>query len=317
MDIKAKDIFATGKRIKPYITKTPIRFSTQLHTDHGLNVFYKLENLQVSGSFKPRGGFNKILKALQVNSNAEFVAPTAGGHGVGLSYAAMKLHAKVHVLMPKNADQDKVRDITNNGATIQFFETMEEAKIQAKQMEKEKGYIYVSAYNDIEMIEGGGTIAIELLSQLPEVDCLVCGVGGGGYLAGMAMVLKTINPHIKIIGVQQDATPCIYNIFKKGKYEILPYVPSIAEGIGGMVDKDCITLPYLQRYVDDFILVTDTQIQETLNWTFSNEKMYVEPSGIVGLTAIREYPDFFKQFRNNVTVISGGNISYQRLKALQ
>lgn len=149
------------------------------------------------------------------------------------------------------------------------------------------------------------------------MDCLVSGVGGGGYLAGMAIVLKTINPEIKIIGVQQNATPCIYNWFKKGKYEMLPDVPSIAEGVGGMVEEDCITLPYLKKYADDFLLVTDSHIQETLNWTFSNEKMYVEPSAIVGLTAIREYPGFFKQFKNIVTVISGGNISYQRLKTLQ
>jgi len=317
MDIKAKDIFSTSKRIKHYITKTPIKFSTQIHSDHRLNVFYKLENLQVSGSFKSRGGFNKILKTLQEDPSAEFIAPTAGGHGVGLSYAGKKLTAKVHVLMPKNADMDRIRDITNNGASIKFFDTMGEARMHAKQIGQEKGYIYVSAYNDIEMIEAGGTIATELLSQLPEVDCLVCGVGGGGYLAGMALVLKTINPDIKIIGVQQNATPCIYNWFKKGKYEILPYVPSIAEGIGGMVEEDCITLPYLKRYVDDFLLVADAQIQETLNWTVSNEKMYVEPSGIVGLTAIREYPDFFKEFKNIVTVISGGNISYQRLKTLQ
>ncbi len=247
MDIKVIDIFSACKRIKPYINKTPIRFSTGVYTNHGLNVFYKLENLQVSGSFKPRGGFNKILKTLQENPTAEFVAPTAGGHGVGLSYAANKLHAKVHILMPRNADKDRIRDITNNGASIQFFETVNEARLQAKQIEKEKGFIYVSAYNDIEMIEGGGTIAAELLAQLPEVDCLVCGVGGGGYLAGMALVLKTINPDIKIIGVQQNATPCIYNWFKKGKYEILPYVPSIAEGVGGMVEEDCITLPYIKN----------------------------------------------------------------------
>jgi len=216
--------------------------------------------------------------------------------------------------MPKNADIDRIKDITNNGASIEFFETVDAARLQAKYIEKEKGFVYVSAYNDIEMIEGGGTIATELLSQLREMDCLVCGVGGGGYLAGMALVLKTMDPDIKIIGVQQSVTPCIYNWFKKETYEILPYMPSIAEGIGEMVEEDCLTLPYIKKYVDNFLLVTDSQIRETLNWTFSNEKIYVEPSGIVGLTAIRENPDFFKQFKNVVTVISGCNISFERLK---
>ncbi len=218
--------------------------------------------------------------------------------------------------MPENADKDRIKDISNNGATIQFFDTVDAARLQAKRLAKDKGYIYVSAYNDVDMIEGGGTIAVELLTQLPEMDCLVCGVGGGGYIAGMALVLKTINPDIKIIGVQQNASPCIYNWFKKGKYEILPYVPSIAEGIGGMVEDDCLTLSYIKKYVDEFLLVTDPQIQETLSWTFSNEKLYVEPSGIVGLTGIREYPDLFKRFKNVVTVISGGNISFERIKTL-
>lgn len=316
MDIKANDIFSASKRINPYINKTPINFSERINADLGLNVIFKLENLQVSGSFKPRGGFNKILKTLHKNPHAEFVAPTAGGHGVGLSYAAKKLNAKVHILMPHNADKGRIKDITNNGASIQFFDTLDAARLQAKQLAKDSGYIFVSAYNDIEMIEGGGTIAFELLTQLPEMDCLVCGVGGGGYIAGMALVLKTIKPGIKIIGVQQTATPCIYNWFKKGKYEILPYVSSIAEGIGGMVEEDCLTMPYIKKYVDDFLLVTDSQIKETLKWAFENEKMYVEPSGIVGLTGIREYPHLFKSFKNVVTVVSGGNISIERVKSL-
>lgn len=309
-------IFEASKRISPFIINTPTIQSKQLLSEHNLNVYLKLENLQVSGSFKPRGGFNKILKTWANLPDAEFVAPTAGGHGVGLSYAASKLGAKVHILMPQNADKDRIKDITNNGASIQFFEGVDAARIAAKKIEKEKGYTFVSAYNDVEMIEGGGTMAIELLEQVPHLDCLVCSVGGGGYISGMAIVLKAINPKIKIIGVQQNTTPCIYNWFKTGKYEPLPFIPSIAEGVGAMVEEDCITLAYIKEYVDDFLLLTDDQIKDTLNWTFENEKMYVEPSGIVGLTAIRNNPDYFKEFKSIGTVITGRNISYDRLKTL-
>ena len=314
--ITPKDIFEARNRITPFIINTPTIHSKQMLSEHNLNVYLKLENLQVSGSFKPRGGFNKILKTLSNNPHAEFVAPTAGGHGVGLSYAANILDAKVHIVMPQNADKDRIKDITNNRASIQFLESVDEARAEARRIEKEKGYIFVSAYNDVEMIEGGGTIAIELLEQIPNLDCLVCSVGGGGYLAGMAIVLKAINPKIKIIGVQQNTTPCIYNWFKTGKYETLPFVPSIAEGVGAMVEEDCITLPYIKKYADDFLLITDNQIKETLNWTLANEKMYVEPSGIVGLTAIRNNLEYFKKFKNIGTVITGRNISYDRLKTL-
>jgi threonine dehydratase len=304
--ITVKDIFEARKRISPYILQTPVELSEQLVQDFGINVHLKLENLQVSGSFKPRGGFNKIIKTLLNHPNAEFVAPTAGGHGVGLSYAAKILGAKVHIMMPKSADKDRIKDITNNGASIQFFESVEAARDEAKRVEKEKGYVFVSA----------GTMAIELLEQVPKIDCLVCGVGGGGYIAGMAIVLKQINPDIKIIGVQQDTTPCIYNWFKTGEYKALPYTPSIAEGVGAMVEKDCITLPYIEKLADDFLLVSDAQIKETLNWTFANQKYYVEPSGIVGLTAIRNNKAYFQKFKNVVTVVSGRNISFERLKTL-
>jgi threonine dehydratase len=314
--ITIKDIFEARKRIAPYVLQTPVALSEQLVQDLGINVHLKLENLQVSGSFKPRGGFNKIIKTLLHHPNAEFVAPTAGGQGVGLSYAAKILGAKVHIMMPKSADKDRIKDITNNGASIQFFESVEAARDEAKRVEKEKGYVFVSAYNDVEMIEGAGTMAIELLEQVPNIDCLVCGVGGGGYIAGMAIVLKQINPDIKIIGVQQDTTPCIYNWFKTGEYKALPYKPSIAEGVGAMVEKDCITLPYIEKLADDFLLVTDAQIKETLNWTLANQKYYVEPSGVVGLTAIRNNKAYFQKFKNVVTVVSGRNISFERLKTL-
>jgi threonine dehydratase len=316
LSIDTKTIQGAADRINPYIVKTPIELSQQLLQDFGIHVYLKLENLQVSGSFKPRGGFNKILKTMLSHPHSEFVAPTAGGHGVGLSYAAKVLGVKVHIMMPKSADKDRIKDITNNGATIQFFDSVEEARAAARRAEKEKGYVFVSAYNDIEMIEGAGTMALELLEQVPNIDCLVCGVGGGGYIAGMAVILKQFNPNIKIIGVQQNTTPCIYNWFKTGAYQALPYVPSIAEGVGAMVEEDCITLPYIRQYADDFLLVTDSQIKDTLNWTFANQKYYVEPSGIVGLTAIRNNKVYFQKFKNVVTVVSGRNISFERLKTL-
>lgn len=314
--ISPASIFEAHRRISPYIISTPTRLSRDMQREHGLNVFLKQENLQVSGSFKPRGGFNKILKTRLTDPDAEFVAPTAGGHGVGLSYAAQQLGAKVHIYMPETADPDRIKDITQNGGSITFFESVEKAREAARKAEQEKGYRFVSAYNDIEMIEGGGTMAVELLQQVPQMDCLVCSVGGGGYLAGMAIVLKAINPHLHIIAVQQNTTPFIYQWFKTGRFESMPFVPSIAEGVGAMVEEDCITLPYIRQYAQDFLLVTDDQIRETLNWTFANEKMYVEPSGIVGLTAIRHHPDFFKAYKNVVTVVSGRNISYNRLKTL-
>lgn len=311
--ITPQDILTAQKRIAPYIRRTPVEFSVPLHEEMDVNVYFKLENLQVSGSFKPRGGFNKILK----NPGAEFVAPTAGGHGVGLSYAAQELNAKTHILMPKSADKDRIKDIQANGASIQFFESVLEARARAKELEEKKGYVYVSAYNDVEMIEGGGTIAVDLLEQLPNIDCLVCGVGGGGYIAGMAILLKSINPEIKIYGVQQENAPFLAQWHKSKKYPSeFQLKPSIAEGIGAEVESDSITWPYIEQYVEDFLVVSETEIKESLLWMLKNHKHYVEPSGVVGLSAIRKNADIFQQFDSVCTVITGRNMSYEKFQSI-
>jgi threonine dehydratase len=314
MKITVQDILKAKERIFPYIIETPLEYSDVLSKEIGTEIHLKLENLQVSGSFKPRGGLNKILKTKEVNPKAEFVAPTAGGHGVGLSYSAKILNSKVHILMPESADSDRLKDIKNNGASIHTFKSIPEARIKAKELEKEKGYVFVSAYNDIEMIEGAGTIGIELLNQAPDIDCLVCGVGGGGYLAGIGIVLKAMNPNIKIYGVQQENAPFMANWFKTKKYpENFSAKPSIAEGIGAEVEKDTITWDYINEFVEDFLIVSEEQIKDAVKWVIKNHKHYVEPSGVVGLAGIIKYPKVFQNYNKVITVLTGRNMSYDKL----
>lgn len=311
--IKPTDILQAKERIAPHIRQTPVEYSRPLQQELGLNVHFKLENLQVSGSFKPRGGFNKILK----QPTEEFIAPTAGGHGVGLSYAADQLGAKVHILMPKSADSDRIKDIEANGATIQFFDSVPEARAKARALEAANNYVFVSAFNDTEMVEGGGTIAVELLEQLPNMDCLVCGVGGGGYIAGMGILLKAINPDLKIYGVQQENAPFLAEWFKHKSYpERLDMKPSIAEGIGAEVESDSITWPYIEKQVDDFYLVSEEEIRESLLWLLKEHKHYVEPSAVVGLAAIRKHADHFKKFNSICTIITGRNMSFDKFQSI-
>lgn len=313
MKITIQDIQKAKTRIAPFIIETPLEYSKTLSEETGSNVYLKLENFQVSGSFKPRGGFNKILKTKEVNPNATFVAPTAGGHGVGLSYAAKALGAKVHILMPESADADRLKDIKYNEAVIHTFKSIPEARQEAKRLAKEKGYVFVSAYNDTEMIEGAGTIGLELLQQIPDIDCIVCGVGGGGYLAGIGIVLKAINPEIKIYGVQQENAPFLANWFQTKTYpKNFSLKPSIAEGIGAEVEEDTITWGYINNFVEDFIIVSEEDIKDSVKWTLKNHKHYAEPSGVVGLSAIRKKPELFKNFKNIVTVITGRNMSYNK-----
>lgn len=313
MKITVQDILIAKKRISPYIIETPLEYSSALSAEIGTDIYLKLENLQASGSFKLRGGLNKIQKTKEINPNAEFVAPTAGGHGVGLSYAAKILNSKVHILIPETVDIDRLRNITNNGASVHTFKSIPEARIRAKELEEEKGYVFVSAYNDIEMIEGAGTIGIELLRQIPDIDCLVCGVGGGGYLAGIGIVLKAINPNIKIYGVQQENAPFVANWFKSKKYpENFISKPSIAEGIGGEVEKNTITWDYINEFVEDFLVVSEDDIKSAVKWIMKSHKHYVEPSGVVGLSGIRKHSEIFKNYNKVLTVLTGRNMSYDK-----
>lgn len=245
------------------------------------------------------------------------MAPTAGGHGVGLSYAANQLGAKVHILMPKSADSDRIKDIEANGASIQFFDSVPEARARAKELEAAHNYVFVSAFNDPEMIAGGGTIAVELLEQLPNMDCLICGVGGGGYIAGMGILLKALNPKIKIYGVQQENAPFMAEWFKTKSYpKKLAIKPSIAEGIGAEVEADSITWPYVEQLVDDFFVVSETEIKGSLLWLLKNHKYYVEPSAVVGLAALRKHPNLFQSYHSICTVLTGRNMSYEKFGSI-
>lgn len=277
----------------------------------------KLESEQVSGSFKPRGGFNKILTTREQGGPSDFIAPTAGGHGVGLSYAARATGTTAHIYLPETADPSRIRDIRANGATMTFFPSVVEAAAAARATAEREGFVYVSAYDDTQMIEGGGTIAPELIEQLPDLDCLVCSGGGGGYLAGMAIVLKQLKPDLTIIGVQQEGAGVLAEWHRTGRYPAdFELHPSLAEGVGGPVPETVATWEYLRDLVDEFVLVTEDDIAETVLAYIDGTKRYVEPSGVVGLAAIRRDPTRFADYSAVCTVITGRNMSVDKLRTI-
>jgi threonine dehydratase len=313
MAITPQNIYRAYQRIAPYILRTPVEFSTPLKRELGINAYFKLENLQVSGSFKPRGAFNKIIK----NPGRDFVAPTAGGHGVGLSYAARELNVNARILMPSNSDADRITDVLANGAALEFLNSVPDAIVAAREIERSDGLVFVSAFDDVEMIEGGGTIGVELLEQIRHIDCLVCGVGGGGYIAGLAILLKAVNPDLTIIGVQQENGRQLAEWHRTKRYPSdIQITPSIAEGIGAAVSEDSITWPYIDRLVDDFLVVSEREIRDSLVWMLRAHKHYVEPSAVVGLAAIRSNPHLFQKFNATCTIITGRNMSYDKFRSI-
>jgi threonine dehydratase len=315
-EITVGDIEQACKRIQPYVVKTPVEYSNLLSKQTNCNVYLKLENFQYSGSFKPRGSFNKILSYIEQNGKKpEMIAPTAGGHGVGLSYAADKLRVKANIYMPESADPDRKKIIRQYNASVRLFKNVSEARVSALKDAKENSQVFLSAYNDRAMIEAGGTVGLEVQEQLPDLDCLVLGVSGGGLLSGMAIALKQRNPDLKIVAVQQENNDFLARWHRTGLYPI-NYVesPTLAEGIGGIIEEECITVPYIKKFVDEYIVVTEQEIKEAVLWVLQEHKHYVEPSAAVGIAAIRKTNWENQKVKNILTVLTGRNMSLSRYK---
>jgi threonine dehydratase len=205
MDVKTStnltEILSAHERIKPYIRQTPLENSFELSRRLKAKVALKLENLQVTGSFKPRGSLNKLLKR---RPNSGVIASTAGNHGIGVAYAAQRLGLNAEIYLPTWADEHKIAKLKQFGANLTFFETVEKAREAAKRKAREKNLTFISAYNDLDMIFGGGTVGIEIYREFSDVEVVVVGVGGGGLASGICLALKALNPKIQIIGVQAE-----------------------------------------------------------------------------------------------------------------
>jgi len=311
--ITIDDIYQAQCRIHPYIRHTPLEKNAALSTTH-CAVYLKLENLQVAGSFKPRGAFNKILSIKETHPKAEFVAPTAGGHGVGFSYAASVLQATAHIYLPHTADPDRMRYIKRNGARIHTHNSIAEARLAALEFAQMHNHEFVSAYNDRHMIEGGGTIGLEILQDCPNVETVIVGVGGGGLIAGLGIALKEHNPKIRLIGVQPENNAVLSHWFSANTPVNVKIKSSIAEGIGGNIEKDVTTWPYIQRYVDDFILISEDEIKQAMYWMVTEEKHLIEPSGVAGLAALLKAKAH--AWGTTVIVVTGRNVSWGRFNTL-
>lgn len=200
--VTIQSVLQAHARIRSFVRHTPLEYSIHLSRQTSAEVYLKMENLQFSGSFKPRGSFNRLLKLNEAERLRGVIAPTAGNHGIGLSYAAAQLGVPAHIYLPESADPAKIVMLKAYGARIRYFETVKDARLAARQVAQTEGMTFLSAYNDESMIEGGGTIALEILSDLPDVEVVVVCLGGGGLLSGIGTAIKAINPAIKVWGVQ-------------------------------------------------------------------------------------------------------------------
>ncbi|MCX7794960.1 MAG: threonine ammonia-lyase [bacterium] len=287
------------------VHKTPLVYSTTLSEWVSNPIYLKCENFQKTGSFKVRGAYFKISQLSNDEKRRGIIACSAGNHAQGVAYSSSKLGIDSVIVMPEFASISKIEATKGyGGRVILYGKTFDEAQERAIEMIRETGRTFISPYDDPEIIAGQGTIALEILEQLPDVDIIVVPVGGGGLISGIASVVKSINPKVKIIGVQTKAVPSVYNAISKGKIEEITY-ETIADGIA-VKNPGKITLEIISKLVDDIVLVDEEEIAGAILFLMERCKMIVEGAGAVSVSSILYEKIPLKG--NTVAILSGGNI---------
>jgi threonine dehydratase len=311
------EIWAAQTRIRSYISHTPLRRSPVYSEQFGSDIFLKLENWQPTGSFKVRGAFNLLTQLTPDEIARGLVAASAGNHGSAVGYAAQQLGiSNVHIFVPRTTPRAKVNKMKRYGVNVhEVGETYDDAHHAAAEYEQAHNATFVHAYDDARTVAGAGTTALEILADTQALDAILVPIGGGGLIAGMAVAVKQIAPHIQLIGVQPDASPAMRDSLRDNVcYEEYTATPTICDGLAGGIGQIVFQVGK-EKLIDDVLIVSESAVHGAVASFASDEQMIVEGSGAVGLAALRENPDKFKNKRVAL-VVSGANIDSSRLTAI-
>ncbi len=314
--ITLPDILRARKRISPYINRTPLEKSYFLSDLLGGDVFLKLECYQAVKAYKVRGAFNKLLSIPPSARELAVLAVSSGNHGASVSYAASVLGIEnVRIYVPEVTPEAKKEKIRRFGAKLVVEgEDFDETYRVAREHLANSDALWVDPCSDVEVIAGQGTIGLEVLEELPDVDCLLVPVGGGGLITGIGLAIKTISPETQVIGVQTEACPAMLASLRENKfYEQYPSKPSLCDALIGGVGE--IPFKLAPRCIDELLIVREETIKRAVGLLVETQKVLVEPSGAVGVACLLEYTEKFRDQRIAV-IISGGNIDLTLLKSL-
>lgn len=308
-----KKIEETREKIKDVINKTPILYSPTFSKLSNCSVYMKCENLQVTGAYKIRGALNKIRSLSDDEKSKGVVCSSAGNHAQGVAYAAELLGVKSTIVMPRTTPYLKIQSTKDFGGEVVLYgNCYDDAFLKAKSIEENNNSVFIHPFNDINVIYGQGTIALEILEEIQNVDVILCPIGGGGLISGISLAAKEINPKIKIIGVQAEGANAMEQSFKNGTLVSLNSVNTIADGIAVKCPGD-LTYRIIQEYVDDIITVSDKEIAEAFLILCEKHKLLAEASGAASLAALRKLNMKDKKI---VPIISGGNIDMITISSL-
>ena len=307
------DVLAAKERIASTCIHTDLIYSHQLSKEYNNQVYLKPENLQVTGAFKIRGALNKLKKMSDADKKKGLIASSAGNHAQGVAYSGHALGVNVTIVMPKTTPLIKVQATKDWGAHVVLAgEIYDEAYEEAKRLEKEKGYTFVHPFDDYDVMAGQGTIALEILEDMPDTDAILVPIGGGGLISGIAVAAKAINPNIKIIGVESTGAMGMKESLIAGHPVSLKKIDSIADGAAVKTVGDH-TYDIVKDYVDEVITINDEELIESIFLLVEKHKIVAEATGALSIAALKKLNFTGKKV---VSVISGGNIDVLTMSSL-
>lgn len=300
-------IQAARARIGEAIYVSPCQLSSELSELTGLPLHLKLENLQRTGSFKERGALNKLLTLSQAERERGVITASAGNHAQGVAFHASARGIRAQIVMPLATPQIKVAATRGFGAEVILHgDSYDEACEEALRRRLEEGRTFIHPFDDPEVISGQGTIGLELLEQVPDIEAVVVPIGGGGLIGGIACALKESKPSIRVIGVEPEKLPSMLRAREAGKPVKISAEATVADGIAVLRAGD-VTLPLVSRYVDEIVTVDDEEIASAILMLLEHEKTLAEGAGAAALAALLQSKTNLRH-RRTVVLVSGGNI---------
>jgi threonine dehydratase len=308
-DDVAREVQEADLRIRPHIRETPLEYSPVLSRDTGCEVYLKLENTQVTGSFKARGAFNKLLSLTDAERSRGIVTASTGNHALATVHALAVLGIAGELFLPRSASPVKIAGLELRGANLVLVDddpgTVE---IIARRRADETGRVYISPYNDPQIIGGQGTIAVELLRQAPRMDAVFVPVGGGGLVAGIAGYLAASEAGTRVVGCQPETSPIMARSIEAGRLVELPNLDTVSDATAGLVEPGAITFPICQTCVSEWVLPSEAELRAAIRLIVVHHSVLIEGAGALAVAALLRVAATYRG-QTVVLVLSGSHIA--------
>jgi threonine dehydratase len=311
--LSVQDIAEAEARIRPLVRETPLDRSLHLSCLGNADVYLKLEHLQHTGSFKLRGATNKILSLDREQLRAGVIAASTGNHGMGVCYAARHAGTTATIYLPRDVSEQKLATIKQfGGIPVLSAGDCLEAEYSAREAARKSGQVFISPYNDPQVIAGQGTIGAEIARQLDRIDAVFIATGGGGLIAGVAAYLKSVSPHTRVIGCWPENARALYECLRAGRIIEVSEEPTISESTAGGVEEGSVTFTLCQRLIDDYALVSEAEIRDAMRLILNEEHWIIEGSAGVAVAAYLKTREKYAG-QNVALILCGRNILSTKL----